>query len=324
MKRYITRGLPRLALSRSLVFCIGIACGAGGFAAVPNALVNDRVFYTASDFEVTETELRQYMGVELAPDGSVFWGSPMRVQVALNELYVLKVLSRSAMQRGVLTDTEQAWIAYYQVALAATNKLVTAIVEEQMESVNWSLEAKEYYVANRSEFQMKEAISVRTLLIRTENRTALEALTLAAELTASDMSVEQFESIVREHSEDPNSEDGKIPKLTKGMTVREFEEAAFSLEEIGQISEPVLSMYGAHVIQLLGREPAQYLSLESVEERIIAVLKEKRFTQFNNFAKTEPHRDPPDDVVVRQEQIDEFLQQVAAQHEASRPQLPKP
>lgn len=324
MKRYLTCGLPRLTLPMSLVFCISIACGAEGVTVVPNALADNRVFYTASDFEVTETELQQYMGVEMAPDGSVVWGSPLKVQVALNELYVLKVLSRSAMQRGVLTDREQEWIAYYAVALAATRKLVTAIVEEQMESVDWSSEAQEYYVANRSEFQMKEAISVRTLLIRTDNRNALEALTLAGELTASDMSIEQFESIVRQHSEDPNSEDGKIPKLTKGMTVREFEEAAFSLEEIGQISEPVLSMYGAHVIQLLGREPTRYSSLESVEKQVIAALKEKRFTQFSNFAKTEPRRDPPDDVVVRQEQIDQFLEQVAAQYEASRPQLPTP
>ena len=301
-----------------------MACVVGVVSALPSALAGDRVFYSASDFEITETELQQYLGVELSPDGAIAWGSPMRVQVALNELYVLKVLSREAFQKGVLTSAEQAWIAYFQVALAATIKHVAATVSEQMESVDWSSAAQEYYLANRSEFQMKNAISVRTLLISTETRSALEALTLADELTSTDMTIEQFEGVVREHTEDPSSEDGQIPKLTRGMTVREFEVAAFSLEEVGQLSEPVLSMYGAHVIQLLGRDPAGYLPFEAVETQIITELKEKRFAQFSEFAKTKPHRDPPDDVVVRQEAIDQFLEEVAAQDKASMPQLPTP
>ena len=58
------------------------------------------------------------------PDGTVVWGSPMRIQQALRELYTLKVLSRTALQKGVLTESEKAWIAYYQVARAAAIKLV--------------------------------------------------------------------------------------------------------------------------------------------------------------------------------------------------------
>mgnify|MGYP001357223282 CR=1 FL=1 len=324
VKRNTTLGLSGFYLLRSSFFRISMACGFGVLTALPNALANERVFYTASDFEITENELQHYLGVEVSPDGAVVWGSPMRVQVALNELYVLKVLSRTALQSGVMTDAEQAWIAYYQVALAASRRLVAATVDEQMASVDWSSAAQEYYVANKPEFKMKDAISVRTLLISTENRSALEALTLADELTADDMTMEQFENVVRKHSEDPNSELGKIPILTKGMTVREFEAAAFSLEEVGQISEPVLSMYGAHVIQLLGREPIRYRSFESVEEQIITQLKKKSFVEFSNFARTEPLRDPPSDVVVRQGEIDQLLEEVAAQQAASAPQLPTP
>jgi len=324
VKRCLALNLLGIApLRRSLLRILAV-CSVAAVASLSSAFANERVFYTASDFKITETELQLYMGVEATPDGTVAWGSPMQVQLAIKELYVLKVLSRSAMQKGVLTDAEQEWIAYYEVALAATNRLVAAIVEEQMESVDWSSEAQEYYAANKPEFQMKDAISVRTLLISTDNRSALEALTLATELTAGDMSIDQFESIVRSYSEDPNSEDGRIPRLTKGMTVREFEEAAFSLEEVGQVSEPVLSMYGAHVIQLLGREPKRYLSLDSVEERVIAMLKQKRLTQFKNFVKTEPHREPPSDVIVHQREIAQFFEEVAAQYEASRPQLPTP
>jgi len=317
--RRLDHRLPRL-----LLVCCATACFIGLLSSMPKALADGRVFYTASDFEITEAELQQYAGVEEMPDGTVAWGSPMRVQKALSELYTLKVLSRSALQQGVLTESEQAWIAYYQVAIAGARKLVAAIVDEQMEGVDWSLDAREYYVANKPEFKEKESLSVRSLLISTESRSALEALTLAGELTASDMTTEQFETVVREHTEDPNSEDGKIPNLTRGMTVREFEEAAFALTEIGQLSEPVLSRYGAHVIQLLNRKPSAYRTFESVEEQLITQLKKRRFTEFGNFARTEPHRDPPDDVVVHQEVIDQLLQEVEAQQKANGPQFPTP
>ena len=311
-------------LSKPLPLCFAVACFICVVPSMPKALADGRVFYTASDFEITETELQQYAGVEEMADGTFAWGSPMRAQKALHELYTLKILYRTAMQKGVLTESEKAWIAYYEVAIAAARKLVAAIVDEQMEGVDWSLDAREYYVAHKPEYKEKDSISVRSFLISTESRSALEALTLADELTASDMTIAQFEVVVREHTEDPNSVDGLIPNLTRGKTVREFEEAAFSLTEIGQLSEPVLSRYGAHVIQLINRNPGGYRTFESVEEQIIAQLKKRRFTEFGNFARTEPHRNPPDDVVVHQEVIDQLLQEIEAQQKANRPKLPTP
>ena len=86
----------------------------------------------------------------------------------------------------------------------------------------------------------------------------------------------------------------------------------------------MLSRYGAHVIQLINRNPPGYRTFESVEEQLINQLKKRRFTEFGNFARTEPHRDPPDDVVVHQEVIDQLLQEVEAQQKANGPQLPTP
>ena len=79
-------------LSRPLLLCYAMACFIGAFPSMPKALADGRVFYTASDFEITEAELRQYMGVEEMADGTVAWGSPMRAQQALSQLYTLKVL----------------------------------------------------------------------------------------------------------------------------------------------------------------------------------------------------------------------------------------
>ena len=168
-----------------------------------------------------------------------------------------------------------------------------------MESVDWSSHAREYYIEKKPEFKEPESISVRSFLIRTESRSALEALTVADELTTGDLTIDQFETVVREHTEDPNSVDGLIPNLTRGQTVREFEEAAFALTEIGQISEPVLSRYGAHVIQLINPNPV-YRTFESVEEQIITQLKQSVLP--SSVTSQEPSsQDPPEDVVAHQE-----------------------
>ena len=49
--------------------------------------------------------------------------------------------------------------------------------------------------------------------------------------------------------------------------VQEFEEAAFSMEE-GQISEPIKTQFGYHIIKLVSRKEAAISPLEEVKEQI--------------------------------------------------------
>ncbi len=62
---------------------------------------------------------------------------------------------------------------------------------------------------------------------------------------------EDFATVARAHSEDPGSASlgGDLGCFSPGTLVPEFEEAAFALKP-GQISEPVLSPYGYHLIQV--------------------------------------------------------------------------
>ncbi|MEW5700934.1 MAG: peptidylprolyl isomerase [Candidatus Zixiibacteriota bacterium] len=63
---------------------------------------------------------------------------------------------------------------------------------------------------------------------------------------------EDFAALVRQYSEDVSTTDGDLGWFGKGAMVRPFEDAAFALDS-GQVSEPVLSRFGYHVIKVMGR-----------------------------------------------------------------------
>ena len=64
---------------------------------------------------------------------------------------------------------------------------------------------------------------------------------------------EKFGKLAKEMSIDSGSakRDGSLGYFGKGMMVKPFEEAAFKLQ-IGEMSEPVKSEFGYHIIKRLG------------------------------------------------------------------------
>lgn len=62
-----------------------------------------------------------------------------------------------------------------------------------------------------------------------------------------------FAQLARKHSEDRNSaeKNGELPMFGSGRMVAPFEDASFALKNIGDISEPVQTSYGWHIIKLL-------------------------------------------------------------------------
>ena len=286
------------------------------------AVADDLVFFSSPDFTVTEADARLYLRAEEGADGEIRWGSPERVRQALSELLVLKVLSTQGNEQGLLTDEEKNWIAYYAVAIETTRRLIAAESDRLMDGIDWQQEAKEYYVAKREEFMRPESLKVQTLLLKTDKRSYAEAIELAEKLAPGPMAIDEFSAVVIEHTEDTGNANGVIEEMFKGQMVRTFEEAAFSLENVGDLSGPVVSQFGVHVIQLLGRTPESYRPLSDVEAALIAKLKNKRRQEAASLVRTDPRRNPPEGFVSHDEVIERFLSQVATQHKASMPQLP--
>jgi len=86
---------------------------------------------------------------------------------------------------------------------------------------------------------------------------------------------EDFGDLARELSEDPGSavKGGDLGWFGKGQMVAEFEQAAFNLK-VGEISEPIKSQFGYHIIQTLGK---------AMVPRSADALNQARQTAFSDF-----------------------------------------
>jgi peptidyl-prolyl cis-trans isomerase C len=116
-------------------------------------------------------------------------------------------------------------------------------------------EAYDTFVAG---FEAKEEVRARHILVATEE----DAKAIQAELVAG----KPFEQLATEKSTDPSGAQngGDLGFFSRGMMVKPFEDAAFALTEPGDISEPVQSQFGWHIIKLEEKRQSQPPSLEEI------------------------------------------------------------
>jgi peptidyl-prolyl cis-trans isomerase C len=89
-----------------------------------------------------------------------------------------------------------------------------------------------------------------------------------------------FAQLARENSKDPGSKDqgGELGFFTRGQMVPQFEEAAFKLKK-GEVSDPVESQFGWHIIRVDDRRQRAAPAFETVKDRVVASMIHKKAQQ---------------------------------------------
>lgn len=90
-----------------------------------------------------------------------------------------------------------------------------------------------------------------------------------------------FSELAKKYSEDPTGKrGGDLDYFSKDRMVPEFSQAAFALKDVGDISQPVRTQFGWHIIQLTGKR-----SFKDADKNILkqTILAEKRSKAVNDY-----------------------------------------
>lgn len=134
--------------------------------------------------------------------------------------------------------------------------------------------------AYERELEAREAESERSashILLTTSERSQEEALELAESLREQLEQGADFAELAREHSDDPASaqQGGDLGTVEPGAFVEPFEEALFALDE-GEVSEPIVTDFGIHLIRLDSIERQSPPSFEERRQALAQQLRERR------------------------------------------------
>ncbi|TCV87360.1 SurA N-terminal domain-containing protein [Sulfurirhabdus autotrophica] len=143
-------------------------------------------------------------------------------------------------------------------------------------------EVKNYFLSHSKQYQTVEERQAAHILI------SVAPDATAAEKTAANKKANQvlkevnshpadFAELAKKYSQDSGSaaQGGDLGMFGRGAMVKPFEEAAFKMT-VGEITGPVKSDFGLHIIKLTAIKPAKSRALDEVKGEIVSELKKQK------------------------------------------------
>jgi peptidyl-prolyl cis-trans isomerase D len=121
------------------------------------------------------------------------------------------------------------------------------------------------YKENFSKYNKPEEVKVKHILIKGSDEKSLEKIkAIRAKVTS-----KNFAAIAGKETEDDSGKNkgGDLPWFSSGQMVPEFEKVAFGLKK-GEISDPVKTEYGYHIIYIEDKKSAETKKLTDVQEEL--------------------------------------------------------
>jgi peptidyl-prolyl cis-trans isomerase C len=242
----------------------------------------------------------------------------IRPGFANNQRRINEVLTRLLVQKSLAAQPETAALARspqtaVRIRLEAERVLAQLRLEDvenragaEFDARRPQLEsrARELFLAERRKFDVPEQVSASHILIDAKKHTREEGRRLAEAARARVMAGADFNAVAKEVSEDPSvgNNAGKLGFFNRADMDPGFADAAFALKKPGDISEPVLSSFGWHVIKLEERKPAVQRTFDEVRELVFAEMRKRHIDEQREAAIAAVRDDPH--IKVNREAVD--------------------
>jgi parvulin-like peptidyl-prolyl isomerase len=179
------------------------------------------------DLKVTEADVdKQMLTIK-----SQYFGKNGKCDAACEKKYAAEIKKQGVTDEQVREDVR---------ASVVQNKIYEKVTKDVTVT---DKDIEDYYKKNKQNYIQPASRDVRHILVKKKAR--------ADSLYERVRSGESFAALAKKFSEDPSSkkQGGKLP-ISKGRQVPEFDKAAFALD-VGEISRPIKTTYGWHIITAL-------------------------------------------------------------------------
>jgi len=281
---------------------------------------NKSITLTRADYQL---ELLR-VPAEMRPE---FAANPKRLTTLLNQILVNKTLAKQARDDGLDRDPElSARLAheidrfYAQAEMAKIEKDAGAYFDAH--ASDYLAKAHEMYLLDKAKYRIPEEVSASHILFNVTKRGDAAALAAAKEARAKLAAGADFGTLAREVSDDPTAltNSGVLGWFAAGKMDPAFSNATFALKNVGDLSEPVLTQFGYHIIRLDGRHPAQEKSFEQASKQIMAELRERAVAEARTARIQAIETDP--NTKVNQAAIDALVVKLPTVPKIPKPQAP--
>ena len=242
--------LRNIASGAILALALAAACPASA-----------KVLATVDGMEITDDDVQVALE-DLGPTLPQQIEGPQREAYVLDYLIDLRLVARKAAAEKMGESADAARrLAYYRDKVMMETLLGKVAKDGATDAA-----MKQVYDDAAAKQTSEEEISARHILVPTED----EAKAALKRVKGG----ENFAKVADEVSKDPGSKGGDLGWFTKDRMVPEFGEAAYKLKK-GEISDPVKSQFGWHVIKLEDRRRKPFPSFEEVKTQVAQYVAQK-------------------------------------------------
>ena len=241
------------------------------------AFADNQVVLQAKGFAVTTEDFDRYLteqGITGAKRDTVL-AKQGAVQAVFENIFVIRAFAAKGEKNASIDQANIDWqVANFRSRLLMKAQLKLDI-QAALRDTDWDALAKEYYTANKADYKTDERVGAAHILISLVARTPDEAQARANEVLLRLQAGEDFQALAKQYSDDESNAEkgGDLGLFPRNTMVKPFEDAAFAMTEEGEISGPIETQYGYHIIRLNERVLGRQRSFEEVKPDIIATQK---------------------------------------------------
>ena len=257
-----------------LAAAVALSGAAQGAERQPNPplVVNGNLSLTTADFEAYLEKVPEKLRAD-------FRSNPERVKPTVDAMWVYRMLAKKASDAGLAADpVVAARIVQAQDAVLAEVYMRQA--ERNLKVPDLTARAREVYASHPEDYKEPEQVHVQHILVAENDcRNAEQALQRAREIRARVALADSaaFVAEAAKSSDDPSKKTNKgdLGPVPLSSFDAQFAAAVSKMKRPGEVSEPVETRFGYHIVRFVARQAERRKSFDEVKEDLIAAERQK-------------------------------------------------